>query len=487
MTNNVNNKQPNIIMIGSDTLRKDRVGRIRNTQSITPNIDKLVKKSISFENCFVPIARTAPSLLSFFSGLLPWRHKIRDNFSEPKDCQLDVTPLAKMLKNNGYTTAVISDWCGTDLTKFNLGFQRQDLPEDQWNLRYFIRQGPKDIRLFLSLFLQNHFGRLFLPEIFYLGGVPKGKHLIQRSKSWITQLSRQKQPFFLNIFFGTTHPPFGSEYPYYSKYADPNYWGESKFSMARLTEPEEIIRSQKEPKEAFDLDQIIDLYDGTVTNFDDQVADILASIKENKIEDNTIVIIYSDHGMEFFENETWGQGNSVFSDLSYKVPLIIYNPQWQVARKIEQNIRSVDLLPTLLDILNIKNTENYDGQSLVDLIENNIPKELDVLAETGIWFSKPPGMSEDHLHYPELLDLIDITDDGTIVLRAELKESIYNAKDKMLISGQWKLVCQPLKNGNVFSLYDRFNDPENKKDISKKYPDKFIMMKQKFLESFDFE
>ncbi|HFB65877.1 MAG TPA: arylsulfatase, partial [Aeromonadales bacterium] len=280
MTNNVNNKQPNIIMIGSDTLRKDRVGRIRNTQSITPNIDKLVKKSISFENCFVPIARTAPSLLSFFSGLLPWRHKIRDNFSEPTDCQLDVLPMAKILNNNRYTTAVISDWCGTDLAKFNLGFQWQDLPEDQWNLRYFIRQGPKDIRLFLSLFLQNHFGRLFLPEIFYLGGVPKGKHLIQRSKSWITQLSRQKQPFFLNIFFGTTHPPFGSEYPYYFKYADPNYWGESKFSMARLTEPEEIIRSQKEPKEAFDLDQIIDLYDGTVTNFDDQVADILASIKE---------------------------------------------------------------------------------------------------------------------------------------------------------------------------------------------------------------
>ncbi|MCK5685487.1 sulfatase-like hydrolase/transferase, partial [bacterium] len=254
---------PNIVMIGSDTLRSDRLGRIRNGHSITPNIDKLIKKSIYFDNCYVPIARTAPSLVSLFTGVSPWKHQIRDNFVEHDDMKLDVTPFPELLKSRGYATAVISDWCGTDFGKFDLGFAKQDLPEDQWNIRYYIRQGPKDMRLFLSLFTKNQLGRVFLPELFYLGGAPQGQYLLNKTKQWLGKLSNSAKPFLLNTFFSTTHPPFGTEYPYYSMYADPDYWGESKFSMARLTDPMEIIKSQKEPKEAFDLEQIIDLYDGS--------------------------------------------------------------------------------------------------------------------------------------------------------------------------------------------------------------------------------
>ncbi len=483
-TKSNNLKNPNIIMIGSDTLRIDRVGRIRDGQSITPNIDKLLEKSIFFENCYVPIARTAPSLVSLFTGILPWRHGIRDNFVAKDEFKSDVMPFPELLKRQGFSTAVISDWCGTDFGKFNLGFNKLDLPEDQWNIRYFIRQGPKDMRLFLSLFVKNRLGRFFLPEIFYLGGVPQGQYLLNKTKHWLGQLSKQEKPFLLNVFFSTTHPPFGTEYPYYSMYADPEYWGESKFSMARLTEPEEIIKSQKEPKEAFDLDQIMDLYDGSVTNFDDQVGEILSFLKTNNLDKNTILVIYSDHGMEFFENDTWGQGNSVFSDLSYKIPLIIYHPQWQAGKRIEQLVRSVDLLPTLLEILQIEYTDNYDGQSLLPAITKDVAMNLDVLAETGIWFTKPPGMKAGHLHYPELLDIIDIADDGTVILKSKLKEQIYQAKDSMLISGKWKLVRQPMEAGDVFYLFDRITDPQNKKDVSKEYPDIFKNMKKKLKTKF---
>jgi arylsulfatase A-like enzyme len=445
----------------------------------------LLKKSVNFDDCFVPLARTAPSLLSFFLGVLPFRHGIRDNFSHSSDLLLDVTPLPEVLKKKGYNTALISDWCGTDLTKFKLGFKWQDLPDDQWNLRYFIKQGPKDIRLFLSLFLQNRLGRLFFPEIFYLGGVPKGKYLLERSALWIKKLAKKKQPFFLTIFFSTTHPPFGSEYPYYSLYADKNYWGESKFAMSRLTNPEDIIRSQKEPKEAFDLEQIKALYDGTVTNFDDQVATLLALIKENKIDNNTIIIIYSDHGMEFFENDTWGQGNSVLSDLSYKIPLIIYHPKWTQPKNITQAVRSIDLLPTLLDMLELSTDDQYDGQSLMPMIKKDERIALDIIAETGIWFSRPPGMAKTHRHYPELFELIDIADDGTIVLKEALKDKVYQAKDTMLISGKWKLVRLPMRDQDQFYLFDRLNDPYYKQDVSKDYPDILDCLKKKLYDVLD--
>lgn len=482
----VNNmSKPNIIMIGSDTLRVDRLGRIRKGQSITPNIDKLIKKSIYFEHCYVPIARTAPSLISLFSGVLPWKHHIRDNFVEYDEIKLDVTPFPKILEQQGYSTAVISDWCGTDFGKFDLGFEMQDLPEDQWNIRYYIRQGPKDMRLFLSLFIKNHLGKTFLPEIFYLGGVPQGRYLLNKTKQWLRKLSKNDKPFLLNTFFSTTHPPFGTEYPYYSMYADPDYWGESKFAMSRLSDPVDIIKSQKEPKEAFDLDQIIDLYDGSVTNFDDQVGEILNYLKENDLEKNSIVVIYSDHGMEFFENDTWGQGNSVLSEHSNKIPLIIYDPSREQGQTNSSRIRTVDLVPTLLDMIFNdycdESDEKYDGISLKNIIANNEKIDLDVIAETGIWFTKPPGMIKDHMSYPDLLDIITINDKqlGTIVLKPELKNKIYQAKDCVLISGQWKLIRFSLKDDYKYQLFDRDNDPDCHNDVLHMNNDIFLKLKEK--------
>ena len=56
--------------------------------------------------------------------------------------------LAELLKSQGYRTATVSDWGGADLGKFSFGFDLTDVPEDQWNLKYLLRQVPKDLRLF---------------------------------------------------------------------------------------------------------------------------------------------------------------------------------------------------------------------------------------------------------------------------------------------------------------------------------------------------
>ncbi len=221
----------------------------------------------------------------------------------------------------------VPDWCGADLGKFDFGFDIADLPEDQWNLKYLIRQGPKDIRLFLSLFLHNRLGRHLLPEIHYLGGVPQTGMLGRRARRTLSRLAAGDDPFLLNIFYSTTHPPFASEHPYYTRFSNPAYSGASKFAMARLTEPFEIIRRQGEPREEFDLDQILDLYDGCVAQFDDEVGRLMRQLDDSGLAKDTIVLLYSDHGMEFFEHGTWGQGNSALGDFSARVPLIIVSPR----------------------------------------------------------------------------------------------------------------------------------------------------------------
>ena len=464
--------QPNILMIGSDTLRSDRIGGSYH-RDVAPFLRELSGRGVLFEHCYVPCARTAPSLIALLTGTWPHRLGVRDNFVSDEQTRLDVESLPRVLRRHGYYTAALSDWCGADMGKFSLGFDHVDVPGDQWNLKTFIRQGPKDLRLFLSMFARNRYGKCFLPEIYYLGGVPLTDALGRTARGLITQLSTGDKPFFLNLFFSTTHGPFGSEYPYYTRYSDAGYDGESKFVMARLNDPFEIIRRQGEPREEFDLDQIIDLYDGCVTRFDDEVRRILDHLDRCGQRENTLVVIYSDHGMEFFEHETWGQGNSAISDVSNRIPLLIADGSRLQPGIVSSPVRSIDLPATLLDLVGIPAARSMDGSSLATLLRSaHTEVELDAFCETGIWLTDLPGIPAGHLRYPNLMELLTVRDTatGTISLKPEYEARVVRAKDRMIRRGRWKLVYQPLESGYLLKLFDMEHDPGCRQDLAGSQP-----------------
>jgi arylsulfatase A-like enzyme len=468
------NSRPNILMIGSDTFRADRLGALGYRRSLTPNIDQLAQHGALFANCYVPCARTAPSLISMLTGTWPHTHGIRDNFVPDDDTRLKADALPFLLKTHGYCSAALSDWCGGDMGKFSFGFDYTDLPHDQWNLKYLIRQGPKDLRLFVSLFTHNRLGRHLLPEIYYLGGVPLTQQMGKRARRLVSRLAQHTEPFFLNVFYSTTHPPFASEWPWYERFSDPGYKGESKFAMARLTDPFDIIRRQGAPKEEFDLDQIIDLYDGCVAEFDDEVGKMLAHLKNCDLADNTIVVVYSDHGMEFFEHDTWGQGNSAVGEASPRIPLIIHDPRLPERGRIDSVVRSIDLAPTLLDLIGVQPKPDMDGVSLAPCLATSSPcPELDAFNETGIWIADIPGLPDDHLRYPDLLELIEVPNriSGTLSIKNEYCPTILSAKDRMIRRGKWKLVYQPLNEGQLLSLFDLASDPICRRNIIDMHPD----------------
>jgi arylsulfatase A-like enzyme len=463
----------NLLMIGSDTLRADRLGLAGYRRALTPNLDRLAARGASLSTCYVPCARTAPSLLSLLTGTWPHTHGVRDNFVTDAQTRLQLPTLPGQLAAAGYQTAVLSDWAGSDMGKFELGFQEQDLPADQWNIHFFMRQGPKDIRLFLSLFMQNRFGRYLLEEIYYLGGVPQTRQLGLRARRMLERLGRDTWPFFLNVFMASTHPPFASEYPYYTMYADPEYRGPSKFAMAKLTDPFEIIRRQGEPREEFDLEQILDLYDGCVKSFDDEVGRILNYLQASGLAENTLVAVYSDHGMEFFEHDTWGQGNSAIGDFSARVPVVMAGPGIAAATRLEGVTRSIDLAPTLLELLGLPVPPEMEGSSLAAALDGAALPELPAFYETGIWLTEIPGMPPGHLYYPNLLELLEIPDpnSGTMALKPEYQDLVVRAKDRMVRVGRWKLVYQPLLDGMLLRLFDLETDPECRRDLSAAEPD----------------
>jgi arylsulfatase A-like enzyme len=453
--------RPNIVLIGSDTLRADRLFGAGYRRELTPNLARLAKRATRFTDCYVPCARTAPSLVTLLSGTWPHRHGVRDTFVTPEQTRLPVPSLPHILKTAGYRSAIVGDWAASDAEKFNFGFDDRDLPEDQWNIKFLLRQGPKDLRLFLSLFTQNAFGKAFLPEIYYLGGVPLTEEVGRDTRRMIGRLAQGDAPFFLVSFMATTHPPFTSKYPYYSLYSDPGYRGESKFIMAKLRDPWEIIRAQAEPKSKFDLEQVIDLYDGCVRNFDDEVARILAYLDASKLADNTIVVVFSDHGFEFFEHETWGQGNSAIGDFSARVPILIADPRIRGPRKVTQVVRTVDIAPTLLELAGLPAVASMQGVSLVPLMRGETLETLPAFNETGVWLTDLPGTPMNHLRYPHLPELLEIPNKkiGMISLKPKYVDIIIAAKDRMVRVGDWKLTYQPLTDSAMYRLFNIREDP----------------------------
>ena len=466
-------KRPNILMIGCDTLRADRLGIGGYSRDTTPFLDVLARRGTFFGNCYTPIARTAPSLASLLTGVWPHAHGIRSNYVAESEADLPVPALGTLLREQGYRTVALGDWAGSDLRKLAFGFEHTELPEDQWNIRYLIRQGPKDIRLFLSLFSHNRLGKRFLPELYYLAGVPLTDHLGHDTRSWLSRFAGSGEPFFMNVFMATAHPPFGSEYPYYKYFSDPDYCGPSKFAMAKLADPEDIIRSQKAPREAFDLDQVIDLYDGCVRRFDDEVRAIVQHLENCGLDEQTIVVIYSDHGMEFFEHNTWGQGNSVRGDASAKVPLILVDPGKPGRGVDDRVVRTVDLAPTLLDLCNAPIPAHMQGRSLASYLHgDSADLDLPAFFETGIWLAPPPGMDPDHVRYPELLDLLEVPDKqlGTLAIKQKYRPIIEEARDRTIRHGRWKLVRLSLVRGPRYELYDAWSDPGYTTDVADQYP-----------------
>ena len=466
--------RPNFLLIGSDTLRADRLSGMGYRRALTPNLERLMARGALFTDCYVPCARTAPSLVSMLTGTWPHRNRIRDTFVTPEETRLPVPALPAILKQAGYRSAIVGDWAASDAEKFDFGFDHRDLPSDQWNIKYLLRQGPKDLRLFLSLFTQNRFGKALLPEIYYLGGVPLTEEVGLDTRRMIGRLAGEGAPFFLMSFMATNHPPFTSKYPYYTMYSDPTYRGESKFMMAKLRDPWEIIRRQGEPKSEFDLEHIIDLYDGCVRNFDDEVARIIAYVDDCGLTANTIVVVFSDHGFEFFEHETWGQGNSAVGDFSARVPIVVADPRIGQPRRISDVVRTIDLAPTLLDLAGLPVPPTMQGVSLAPLLRGEpLGVELPAFHETGVWLTDLPGTPATHLRYPHLPELLEVPDkrSGMISLKPRYLDIVIAAKDRMVRRGKWKLSYQPLTDGAIYRLFDIAADPDCQFDVIDRFPE----------------
>ncbi len=337
-------RQYNVILISVDSLRADHLscyGYFRNT---SPNIDKLANEGILFEQGISQADWTLPSLVSLFTSKYISVHGICW-FNKLPDSELTFT---EVLKKCNYRTAAF--YGKLNLTNSNL-FQGFDFCD-----------GKKD-------------------------NLASFKDLVPSAINWLKENRNSK--FFLFLHGLDVHEPYHTPN---ENIFDPDYNGIADYicltKLARhrvyrnfyFTEGGKMISLTSK-----DISHIIAHYDAGISYADGFIGELLRSLDELNLTDKTIIILLSSHGEELFDRGVIMQHGPRYYDEIIRVPLIIKHPQIKGSIRIRTQAQLIDVMPTILDFLDIPKNKEIQGNSLISLIEGNASADFNEYVFSGIF------------------------------------------------------------------------------------------------------
>ncbi len=344
--------RPNVLLVTMDTLRADAVGVYGNDAAKTPTMDLLAQEGARFSLAMTAVPQTNPTHASIFTGMFPNRHGIFHHMASM--LSPDVRPMAEILSDEGYTTAGHYSWVSFDPQYSGLerGFDTYE--------RHTVDRGwPADQPT-------DWFEQLM---------DSKADATSDGVLSWAE--SGAVEPFFTWIHYNDAHWPYDPVAPYDTMFDQCDTCLDGSLdSIIRIAEG-----YSPTPREASHLKG---LYDGEVAFADQQLGRIIGWLREKGILDNTIVIVTADHGEGFGEKGLWSHQEVLYNTAS-RVPLIIRYPAVVPAGQvIEAPASSIDILPTVLNILGIESPDGVEGRSLLPLILEQETGE-DRAAFTRLW------------------------------------------------------------------------------------------------------
>jgi arylsulfatase A-like enzyme len=482
-------KRPNVLIIGSDSLRADHLSCNGYHRVTSPTIDALAKQSINFQKCFTPIASTVESTTTMHTSQYPHTHGLQHMF--PNRAQVERVAqkspkLAQLMRDQGYDTRVMGDWCAGVFEVLPLGFEKVDGTTFD-NFKVYMSQAIYMAHPVLPLYFDNPVGYWLFPKMESSAFFVTPEVVTDRAVERLAQQAKSDKPFFWEIFYSCTHIPYTAAGKYGKLFTDPNYEGPHKHQFdfhvdtwIGSTDAGEVWQSMPEK----DVAQITGLYDGGVRRFDDCVKRIIDQLKATGQYENTIILVTSDHGDDLFEpNCTFGHGMSFNGgDQNNHIPAVLYVPGKEpLARNVPQITRTLDFAPTILDLCGIPSDPGMEGVSLRPYIETPASDlGLAFFGETSYLFCKRYIPGEEPLHIEPMTSttFIDETFDCHFVLQDEWQPKVLETKERCLRTERWKFVFTPGKNKDIHRLYDVQSDPHCQKDVGPLYPEVRDAMKR---------
>ena len=483
-------KNPNIIIIGSDSLRGDHLGcagyRPRRSDGaaaagVSPVIDALARRSTRFEHCYTSIASTMESGVQLMASQYPQSHGIRQMY--PDRATVDATkqrivPLASLLRARGYDTSAIGDWCAGYYEVIPLGFEHISVSSFD-NFKIYMSQAVVLAHFVVPLYFDNPLGYRIFPQLQAFAQFVTPKVVTGRVERRLDAAAKAGKPFFWHVFFSCNHLPYRCPEPYVSMFTDPAYQGRNRsgvdFDIDAFIGGTNLESKWKAlpPKE---INQIRSLYDGCTREFDDCVAQITASIERNGLTDNTIIIITADHGDDLYEpGVTLGHGLTFNGGAqANEVPMIVHVPG-QPPQVIAEAVRMIDVIPSLAELTGVPPSATWQGRSFAGWIRGTeTPVCRPFYGETGFPFIQfsVPGVTRPKLPPMDQCTWIDPNYNYQFVLKPEYLAPLIRAKQRCLRTRNWKLVCTPTAAGpRHFGLFNIAADPTGEHDLATTRPE----------------
>jgi arylsulfatase A-like enzyme len=323
---------PNFLIFLIDTQRADYMGLYGNPRDTTPNIDAFAQQSLVFDRAFAPASSTSPSHASLFTSTYPRVHGVWNRVPRGEDEPIfpalspNATTLAEVLGEIGYDTAAICDGGNLQSNRgFDQGFRT-------WDSKY--------------LGVDNR---------------------VDRALSWLDHERKQDQPFFLFLHTYQVHTPYLPQPEHVALFADPEYQGPVRKAWEgalafynanpglkgairkiqgdfyRPTLPEDEFTSP----EPDDLAFMLALYQASTHQVDAAFARLMRELKTRGItSDNTLFLITSDHGEEFWEHGQYGH-HQIYEPTAH-IPFIFDGPGVKSGARRADPVDLLDVMPTLL-------------------------------------------------------------------------------------------------------------------------------------------
>ncbi len=320
----------NVIVYLSDTLRWDKIRFFKPEENriVTPNFDRIAGEGITFKNAISQGCWSKPSQAGIMTGRYPHDTNMMKAEDRPtRDTQMIATAI-KAKRPEVITASYSSNGYVSD--RFGFG-QRWDYS------RNMIREGKPN----------------------------KTEYLIDAMTATWKKNNLIENPFF--IWFGTIDPhvAYNPRPQFLKLYDDDPYSGivipyKTAFLLGQ-------IRTGKLRLGKRDWHRLTALYDGEVSYNDHQLGELMKQLETWGILEETAIILISDHGDEFMEHGGMGHGHSLWDEL-VRVPFIVYYPRgFRRPRVVESVVETMDIYPTVLEMLGIEIPKETQAESMVPL------------------------------------------------------------------------------------------------------------------------
>ena len=369
----------NVLFIAVDDLRPEMAASGSDLVK-TPNLDRIAARGTTFERAYCQQAVCSPSRSSLMTGRRPDATRVWDLETHFRKALPDAVTVAQYFKNNGYHSQGMGKI-------FHGGFD--DAPS--WSVPWNTPKAPT----YASAAAQkeqtdpankNKKGKLKgpateqqdVPDDTFVDG-----KVARLAASTLAELKRQDRPFFLAVGMARPHLPFVAPKKYWDLY-DPAKIYEPAFRKLPAGAPAFVGHNNSELKSYSDIPDLGPIDDQTarhlrhgyyaaISYMDAQVGLVLDALEKEGLADNTVIVLWGDHGWQLGEHGLWHKHTNF--ELAARAPLIISAPGQKAAgRKSLSLAEFIDIYPTLADLCGLPKPKDVEGVSLKPVLDDAAAK-----------------------------------------------------------------------------------------------------------------